>query len=55
MSTPAHRSTALTDTHLVLLSAAAQQPNRILVRPERMATGVFTRAAQQMLRRGLIE
>ena len=55
MSNTTHRSTLLSDTHLVLLSAAAQDPNRILVRPERMATGVFTRAAQQLLRRGLIE
>ena len=55
MSNTTHRSTALSDTQLVLLSAAAQHPNHILVRPERVTAGVFTRAARQLLRRELVE
>jgi hypothetical protein len=55
MSNTTHCTPSLSDTHLVLLSAAAQHPNRTLVRPERVTTGVFTRAARQLLRRELVE
>ena len=37
MAKATQRSSALTDTHLVLLSAAARHPKGALTRPERMA------------------
>ena len=55
MAKATQRSSALTDTHLVLLSAAARHPKGALTRPERMPEGTFARAAQRLLRRGLIE
>jgi Protein of unknown function (DUF3489) len=55
MPTNQRRSEALTDTHLVILSSAAQRGDRLAVRPEHMAAGTFTRAARQLLARGFIE
>jgi len=54
---PSHqrRSEALTDTHFVILSRAAQQENRLATRPERMAASTFTRAARQLLARGFVD
>ena len=54
---PSHqrRSEALTDTHRVILSSAAQQENRLAIRPERMALSTFTRAARQLLARGFVD
>jgi Protein of unknown function (DUF3489) len=49
------RSEALTDTHLVILSSAAQRKDRLAIRPERMAAGTFTKAARQLLARGFVE
>src|SRR5262245_12735180 len=55
MSSTRQRSGSLTDTHLVILSAAAQRNDRCLARPERMAQATFARAIKQLLTRGLLE
>jgi hypothetical protein len=54
---PSHqrRSEALTDTHFVILSSAAQRKNRLAIRPERMALNTFTRATRQLLARGFVD
>jgi hypothetical protein len=44
----------LTDTQLVLLSAASQREDRGLVRPETMDARLFTRATKALLKAGLI-
>jgi hypothetical protein len=44
----------LTDTQLVLLSAASQREDRGVVRPEAMDARLFTRATKALLKAGLI-
>ena len=45
----------LTDTHLVLLSAAAQHADRLLVRPDAMADSAAGKLAAKLVRAGLVE
>jgi len=45
----------LTDTHLVLLSAAAQHPHKLLVRPENLAGSAARKVAAKLIRAGLVE
>jgi hypothetical protein len=45
----------LTDTHLVLLSAAAQHADRLLVRPDAMTDSAARKLAVRLLRAGLVE
>ena len=45
----------LTDTHLVLLSAAAQHADGLLVRPEAMMDKVAQALARKLIRAGLVE
>ena len=45
----------LTDTHLVLLTAAAQRPDRLLVRPEGVIDKPARALADKLMRAGLIE
>jgi Protein of unknown function (DUF3489) len=45
----------LTDTHLVLLSAAAQHADKLLVRPDAMTDSAARKLAAKLLRAGLVE
>jgi Protein of unknown function (DUF3489) len=45
----------LTDTHLVLLSAAAQHADRLLVRPDAITDSAAHKLAAKLLRAGLVE
>src|SRR5215213_5660062 len=45
----------LTDTHLVLLSAAAQHADGLLVRPEAMPDKAAQALARKLIRAGLVE
>jgi hypothetical protein len=45
----------LTDAHLVLLSAAAQHPDQLLTRPERLAGGAAQKVAVKLVKAGLAE
>ena len=55
MSNARTRSGSLTDTHLVILSAAAQRDDGYLTRPKRMPSATFMRATKQLLARSLLE
>ncbi len=54
MTSKHSQTKTLTDTQLVLLSAASQREDRGVVRPETMDARLFTRAAKALLKAGLI-
>ncbi|MCZ8107260.1 MAG: DUF3489 domain-containing protein [Burkholderiales bacterium] len=54
MTSKHSQTKTLTDTQLVLLSAASQCENRGVVRPETMDARLFTRATKALLKAGLI-
>ena len=54
MTSKQSQTKTLTDTQLVLLSAASQCEDRGLVRPETMDARLFTRAMKALLKAGLI-
>ncbi|MFO1148086.1 MAG: DUF3489 domain-containing protein [Alsobacter sp.] len=53
--TPSTLTPTLTDTQLVLLSAAAQRQDRVLEQGETMTARAFTRALNGLLKAGLVE
>ncbi len=54
MTSKHSQTKTLTDTQLVLLSAASQREDRGVVRPETMDARLFTRATKALLKAGLI-
>ena len=54
MTSKQSQTKTLTDTQLVLLSAASQREDRGVVRPETMDARLFTRATKALLKAGLI-
>ena len=54
MTSKQSQTKTLTDTQLVLLSAASQREDRGVVRPETMDARLFTRAMKALLKAGLI-
>jgi hypothetical protein len=54
MTSKQSQTKTLTDTQLVLLSAASQREDHGVVRPETMEARLFTRAAKALLKAGLI-
>ena len=54
MTSKHSQTKTLTDTQLVLLSAASQRADRGVVRPETMDARLFTRATKALLKAGLI-
>jgi hypothetical protein len=54
MTTIKRNSIKLNDTQLMLLSAASQRRDYLMVRPETVSRRAFTRAANALLRNGLI-
>ena len=55
MASSNHPSHKLSDTHLVLLSAAAQRDDGLLVPPETIKGAALAAALKALLKRGLIE
>lgn len=54
MTSTQSQTKTLTDTQLVLLSAASQREDRCVMRPETMDARLFTRATKALLKAGLI-
>lgn len=54
MTSKNSKTKTLTDTQLILLSAASQREDRGLVRPETMDPRLFTRATKALLKAGVI-
>jgi hypothetical protein len=54
MTTSKRNSTKLNDTQLMLLSAASQRRDYLMIRPETVSPRAFTRAANALLKNGLI-
>ncbi len=54
MTSKHSKTKTLTDTQLILLSAASQREDRVVVRPETMNAGLFTRATKALFKAGLV-